>query len=43
MIKVVSFSKNGDSIEEGRSEWFYYPRYSDRMEAIGVYGIIRCY
>lgn len=31
MIDAVSFSKNGDSINEKNPQWFYYPRYSDRI------------
>lgn len=45
MIRLVSYSENGNSkteetIKEG---WLLYPRYADRLEAIGNIGIERCY
>ena len=43
IIGVVSFSKNGDSLDPTKPSWFYFPRYSDRLEAIGLKGIFRCY
>lgn len=43
MIKVVSFSKNGDHIDETKPESWYYPRYSDRIDAIGIKGLVRAY
>lgn len=43
MISVVSYSKNGDSIDKEKGEEFYYPRYCDRLDAIGYKGLIRCY
>lgn len=41
MIALVSVAKNGNSIPE--KEWMLIPRYSDRLEAIGKIGILRCY
>lgn len=41
MISIVSCSKNGDVKAE--HEWMLYPRYADRLEAIGEIGIVRCY
>ena len=43
MISLVSSSVNGDNIPHGIEEWMLYPRYSDRLEAIGFIGIKRCY
>ena len=45
MISLVSSSKNGDSIPEEaiNNEWLLYPRYADRLEALGKGGILRCY
>jgi uncharacterized protein len=45
MVNLVSSSKNGDSIppEIKGSEWKLIPRYADRLEAIGLIGIERCY
>jgi len=45
MVSIVSSSKNGDTIPTyvvGR-EWMLVPRYADRIEAIGIIGIERCY
>ncbi len=42
MIDLVSCSKNGDSMPKELPE-YYYPRYADRLEAIGQIGIKRCY
>jgi uncharacterized protein len=43
MISLVSSSKNGDIIPENIKEYFLYPRYADRLEAIGIIGVKRCY
>jgi len=43
MICVVSFSKNGDKMDNEKGEEWYYPRYSDRIDAIGYKGIVRAY
>ena len=44
MIKAVSTSTNGNSIpaEVAKFPFFLYPRYSDRIEAIGWGGVVRC-
>lgn len=45
MIGYVSSSKNGDDIPKecrGR-EWMLYPRWSDRLEAIGWIGVVRAW
>lgn len=45
MIKLVSASTNGDNIPDDIKDklWMLIPRYSDRLEAIGLVGIKRCY
>jgi len=45
MVSLVSSSKNGDSIPHDAvdNEWLLYPRYADRLEAIGLIGVERCY
>jgi uncharacterized protein len=45
MIDLVSASKNGDNIPEHIKDklWMLIPRYSDRLEAIGLIGIKRSY
>lgn len=41
MINQVSTSKNKDNIPEGYPLWVLLPRYSDRLEAIGLIGVER--
>jgi len=43
MIDLVSTSKNKDTVPEGLPLWMLIPRYSDRLEAIGVIGLERAY
>jgi len=45
MVSIVSASKNGDRIPEEikDKEWMLIPRYADRIEAIGIIGVERCY
>ena len=45
MINLVSSSSNGDKIPNDVKDnlWMLIPRYSDRLEAIGEIGIVRCY
>lgn len=45
MIKVISTSSNGNSIPTTAIDepWILYPRYADRIEAIGWTGIVRCW
>ncbi len=47
MINLVSFSKHGDSvpanIKKKDQKWKLIPRYADRLEALGLTGIKRCY
>jgi uncharacterized protein len=44
LINSISVSKNGDSIPEEAipRSWLLWPRYADRLEAIGLIGIKRC-
>ena len=41
MIDLVSCSKNKDS--KVNNEYYLFPRYADRLEAIGKIGVWRCY
>ena len=45
MIDLVSSSKNGDNIPDSikNDKWMLIPRYSDRLEAMGLIGISRCH
>ena len=45
MVDLVSSSKNGDRIPDFVKDklWMLIPRYADRLEAMGVIGIERCY
>lgn len=45
MVDLVSSSKNGDSIPPDAKQniWMLIPRYADRLEAIGIIGIERCW
>lgn len=41
MIKLVSYTKNKNIIDISVPEWYYIPRYADRLEGIGKVGIVR--
>lgn len=41
MIEIVSTRKNGTQRESAEEDWMLYPRYADRLEAIGKVGIDR--
>lgn len=43
MIKLVSCSTNGNAIDPALPEYYYIPRFCDRLEAIGHIGVCRCY
>lgn len=43
MIDLVSCSKNGNSREGVGEEWMLYPRFADRLEALGEIGLVRCW
>jgi uncharacterized protein len=45
MVSIVSASKNGDRIPRCVRDkpWMLIPRYADRIEAIGIIGVERCY
>lgn len=42
MIKLVSTTSNGNSVEGAAYPWMLYPRFADRLEAIGEVGVERC-
>jgi uncharacterized protein len=42
MINFVSTSTNGNIIDEKSAHWMLYPRFADRLEAIGPVGVERC-
>lgn len=42
MIDLVSCSKWADRRDEESPDWYYIPRYCDRLEAIGEIGVERC-
>ena len=41
MIYLVSSSTHGDTMPTGLPEWYFYPRYADRLEALGLIGLER--
>ena len=41
MIDLVSSSKWGDRRDDDSPDWYYLPRYCDRLEAIGLEGVRR--
>lgn len=43
MIKLVSASKNGNTSPDKTPRWMLIPRIADRLEAIGVNGVLRAY
>lgn len=45
MVNWVSSSKNGDTIPDQAigKDWMLIPRYADRLEAIGMIGVERCF
>ena len=45
MISYVSASGNGNSVPQSCVEkpYLLWPRWSDRLEAIGTIGMVRCY
>lgn len=42
MIKCVSTSANGNTIDQTLACWMLFPRFADRLEAIGPVGVTRC-
>ena len=42
MVDLVSCSKWGDRKDSISPDWYYIPRYCDRLEAIGKGGVARC-
>ena len=43
MIYLVSSSTHGDTMPCDIPEWYFYPRYADRLEAVGIIGLERTY
>lgn len=45
MVQLVSSSANADNVPEDikNKEWMLIPRFADRIEAIGLIGVERCY
>ncbi len=45
MVSYVSCAQNGDTVTDRAREfdWLLYPRHADRLEAMGLVGIARCY
>jgi len=45
MVEIVSSSKNADNVPDDiiGKEWMLIPRFADRVEAIGLIGVERCY
>lgn len=43
MIKITSFSENGNIVDPNIPSNFYLVRHADRLESIGLIGIWRCY
>ena len=43
MIYLVSSSTHGDTMPCDVPEWYFYPRYADRLEAVGIIGLERTY
>ena len=45
MISYVSASGNGNSVSDRciQHPYFLWPRWSDRLEAIGTIGMVRCF
>ena len=41
MIDLVSASHNRDKRDSNLPNWMYYPRYADRIEAMGIDGLKR--
>ena len=45
MVEIVSSSKNADNVPDDikGKEWMLIPRFADRVEAIGLIGVERCF
>lgn len=43
MIDLVSVSSNGNDIDPALPQWMYIPRFADRLESLGMIGVLRCY